>query len=320
MIRPCQAFRLACLALCASACLPAADAAFPRQWFLNAHNSYPAGDRGWERLARARRAGLWAVELDLVWSQARGHTVINHETKLRGNEPTLEDYFFTPLLPELRSLPRDEPGLLLMIDLKSDHPGPARELHDLLRQHRDLMTRSLRSGDLRWGPLTVILSENAAAIALFEKLTPPEEPYLAMAVREPPERKFQENIAAYIPQRATPFYRLFNFDWKIIERVANPEAGAFTRPERARLEALVKLAREKGYWIRTWTLNATSTMWGTGRNFGSRHALLTRWRAALAAGVDCIATDEYELAGRFMANEAARPPTTRSTDSPRPPR
>ena len=75
---------------------------------------------------------------------------------------------------------------------------------------------------------------------------------------------------------------------------------------RAAGSAIVKLAREKGYWTRAWMLNATTTMWGAGRNFGSREALLERWRAALTAGLDCIATDEYDLAGRFMASEHLR--------------
>ncbi len=287
--------------------LAAADDGFPAKWFLNAHNSYPEHGRGRDRLARARRAGLWAVELDLAWSEARGRAVISHDAKkVRGDEPTLDEYFFRPLARQLQRLPRGEPGLLLMLDFKSDHPGPVREVHATLAAHRHMLTTSARDGAIRWGPLTVILSENAAAIALFEKLTPPGEPYLAMAIREPPDRKWKDDIRDYFPEPATPFHRLFNFDWRNVERDPNPNAGPWTAAESARLETIVNLAREKGYWTRAWTLNATTTMWGTGRNFGSRAALLQRWRAARAAGLDCIATDEYELAGRFMASERPR--------------
>ena len=308
--------RLLSLAFCSglAAGSLAGDGGLPSKWFLNAHNSYPEKDRGTDRLERARRAGLWAVELDLVWSEERARTVVSHDKKLHGAEPTLEAYFFAPLAAELRQMPPGQPGLLLMLDLKTDHPGPVQELRQLLEQRRDLVTKAKRNGELEWAPLTVILSENAAAIAMFESLTPPGEPYLAMGVREPPERKFQADVASYFPRPATPFYRLFNFDWKHVENAKNPEAGALTTAERTRLRHIVRLARENGYWTRAWTLNATSQEWGVGNNFGSRRTLLERWRAARDAAVDCVATDEYRLAGEFMRTAGAKPPTARSRD------
>ena len=57
-------------------------------------------------------------------------------------------------------------------------------------------------------------------------------------------------------------------------------------------------AHHLGYWIRFYTLDgfppAESLGWDAGYNFGSRDAVLPRWKAALAAGVDFIATDQYE--------------------------
>ncbi len=297
-----QALRLWVLVFAGS--LPAAD--YPRQWFLNAHNCYPKQGRGSDRLERARRAGLSAVEVDLAWSEARGCTVVSHTTKVTGSEPRLQEYFFTPMLPELRRMSLGRPGVLLLLDFKSRHPGPVKEVYGLLREHRDLMTTAGRRGDppaaapVDWGPLTVVLTGDNSAIAQFEKLTPSSEPYLAMGNREPPGRKFREDVAEYFPEPATAFYRVFNFQWKHIERDPNFKAGAFTAAERSRLDALVKLAHQKGYWLRTWTLNATDPFWGTDENFGSREAVLERWRAALEAGVENVATDEYEMAGEFL--------------------
>src|SRR5262249_1367424 len=150
--------------------------------------------------------------------------------------------------------------------------------HRLLNLHRDLVTPAGHRGDppdapVSFGPLTVILTGDNSAIAQFEKLTRDGEPFLAIGNREPPDRKFQENVASYFPERATPFYRVFNFEWKHIERDLNSQAGAFTPAKLARLEALVKLAHAKGYWLRTWTLNATNTDWGTSQNFGSEPAM-----------------------------------------------
>ncbi len=296
------------LNLLLAGCLTAAD--FPRQWFLHAHNCYPKNGAGYDRLERARRASLQAFELDLAWSEARGRTVISHETRLDGNEPTIEQYFLDPFLPELRRLPAGKPGVLLFFDFKADHPGPVKEVYRLLHLHRDLITTAGRRDDppdtpLRFGPLTVILTGDASAIAQFEKLTRDGELYLAMGNCEPPDRKFQENAASYFPEPATAFYRVFNFEWKHIERDPNSQAGDFTPIKRARLETLAKLAHAKGYWLRTWTLNATNTDWGASQNFGSKAAMLERWRAALEAGVEMVVTDEYELAGSFLSHPSA---------------
>ncbi len=298
-------------AVAAAATLAAAD--FPRQWFFNAHNCYPHQGRGADRLERARALGLKAVELDLAWSPARGRAVISHETKLQGGEPTLEEYFFGPLDAELRAIPRGTPAWLLLLDFKSDHAGPVEEVLRLLSQRRALVTTA--ADQLDWGPLTVILTGNNRAIAQFEKLSAAGGPYLAMGNREPPERKFREEVAGYIPEPATAFYRVFNFEWKHVEREPNDRAGAWRPAERARLGELVRAAHRKGYWLRAWTLNATATDWGTSQRFGARQALLERWRAAEQAGVEMIATDEYELAAGFRLAGGATPPTDRSRRS-----
>ena len=53
-----------------------------------------------------------------------------------------------------------------------------------------------------------------------------------------------------------------------------------------------------GYWIRFYTLDGFAPGqdrgWGDAYNFGSRQAVLARWKAALAAGVNLIASDQYE--------------------------
>src|SRR5262249_22950538 len=58
-----------------------------------------------------------------------------------------------------------------------------------------------------------------------------------------------------------------------------------------------------GLWIRFYTLNGhdprdASGGWSEGYNFGSEDAARERWRAAIRAGVDFVAVDQYE---RFNA-------------------
>ena len=55
-------------------------------------------------------------------------------------------------------------------------------------------------------------------------------------------------------------------------------------------------------WIRFYTLNGHAKDggqgWGASYNFGSAESVLLRWKAAIAAGVDFIATDQYEALAR----------------------
>lgn len=262
--------------------------AFPALWLYNAHNCYPEKGQYWDRLERARRAGLRAVEIDLTWSPERRRTVISHDKTPSGGEPTLEEYFWKPVEAELRRLPRGRPGWLLLIDFKVDHPGVVEEVYRGLERRQRLLTRFGEKVD--YGPLTVLLTGDNAAIAAFEKRNRGHGSYLAMGNREPAGREYEDNVAAYFPAEATPFYRVFNFEWAHIE----PSPGArrtepLSEAALARLGKLAELAHQKGYWLRTWTLNAST--------FGGREGLRERWQAAREAGVEMIATDEYELAG-----------------------
>jgi hypothetical protein len=107
-----------------------------------------------------------------------------------------------------------------------------------------------------------------------------------------------------------------NFPWAVVERGGQAEAGAWTPADAARLSALTALAHARGLWIRFYTLNghapADHRGWTASYNFGSTDAVETRWRAARDAGVDFIATDQYEglrsvLARPAMARGAVMP-------------
>ena len=82
-----------------------------------------------------------------------------------------------------------------------------------------------------------------------------------------------------------------------------------------RLRAPVDYAHEQGYWIRFYTLDGFDAKqdqgWDQNYNFGSMRRVIPRWQAAIAAGVDFIATDQYEtlshdLDQRDQALRAAR--------------
>ena len=75
-------------------------------------------------------------------------------------------------------------------------------------------------------------------------------------------------------------------------------AGDWTPADAARLQSLVRAAHAKGLWIRFYTLNGHAESdalgWTPSYNFGSLPQARLRWQAAIEAGVDFIATDQYE--------------------------
>jgi hypothetical protein len=104
----------------------------------------------------------------------------------------------------------------------------------------------------------------------------------------------------------TTYRRWWNNSWYEVEEGGQPKAGAWTPADMARLRALVDHAHHLGYWIRFYTLDGfdpeqgRTNGWFAGYNFGSRQAVEMRWQAALEAGVNLIATDEYEALSDLM--------------------
>ena len=96
----------------------------------------------------------------------------------------------------------------------------------------------------------------------------------------------------------------------MVEEGGQERAGAWTAADERRLRALVDHAHKLGYWIRFYTLDGFSAAenrgWTKSYNFGSRAAVEARWQAALDAGVDLIATDQYERLAAFMRSHVRR--------------
>jgi hypothetical protein len=83
-------------------------------------------------------------------------------------------------------------------------------------------------------------------------------------------------------------------------------AGKWSPEDAARLKSLVANAHRRGYWIRFYTLNGHGMLdlalngWTPSYNFGSREAATIRWKAARAAGVDFVASDQYEECAQVL--------------------
>ncbi len=305
----------------------AGDAAATSRVFLHAHNCYPEDGRWVDRLTRALSTGVRpiAIEQDLVWAvdpaTGSGRSVVSHGAPLTGTEPTLEDHFFKavgPLLEEaLTENRRDQwPLFVLHLDFKTNEPDHHAAVWDLLGKYERVVTTAERVADpsrvtpLDPRPLLVLTEAGpgqqltfhervpvGARLRLFGTVpsgpTPPfpsREAMIAWAATADP--------SALIPSGATNYHRWTNHAWAVVERGGQAEAGEWTTEDAARLKAIVTHAHAQGLWIRFYTINGHTAEdakgWSPGYNFGSLIAARMRWRAAIDAGVDFIATDQYE--------------------------
>lgn len=292
----------------------------PRVW-LHAHNCYPDEGRGADRLSRALAAtrGTVAIEQDVVWDTRRQQPVVSHDTELDGTEPTLEAYFFEALAPRLdRALAaRDTsawPIVVLHLDFKTNEPEHHAAIWALLGRYERWLTTAPRitspaAQPLSLGPLLVLTEQGEGQERTFHDVVPVGGRLRLFgtvpapagdAARTPAERAARAVAIApevLIPGGATNYRRWSNHSWGVVEAGGPPGAGAWTPADDARLRAVVRRAHEVGLWLRFYTLNGhapNDAGWTDGYNFGSIDAVRTRWRAAVAAGVDFIATDQYE--------------------------
>jgi hypothetical protein len=101
-----------------------------------------------------------------------------------------------------------------------------------------------------------------------------------------------------LTERPTNYRRWWNNSWYEVEEGGQPHAGDWTVADASRLRALVNHAHQLGYWIRFYTLDGfpkgNDEGWFQGYNFGSLQAAQIRWKASLEAGVNFIASDQYE--------------------------
>ena len=337
------------LALTACALAPAlqsqSNIAPPRgRVTLHAHNCFPEEGLWTDRLDRALGTEVQpiAIEQDVVWyvdpATGQGRSVLSHGGALTGREPALEDYFFARVRPVIeRALAENRraewPVVFLHFNIRNNDAAHLQYLWDLLGRYENWLTTAERGDDEREiKPLTVgplmVLTEGGqdevfygrvpvgARLRVFGTL-----PSGRLPVANPSDREAQAAAIVeaspdvLIPAPATNYRRWINFSWAVVERGGQAKAADWTPADAARLHALVDRAHAMNLAIRFYTLNghaaADGRGWSAGYNFGSVEAARARWRAAIAAGVDLLATDQYEL----VADELKRAGESRRATS-----
>lgn len=296
---------------------------------LDAHNAYPYNGKFLDRIDRALGTGApLAIEQDLVWRPADatqgGRSIVSHGEPYDGGEPSLRASFFERIRPFVeRAIStgerRDWPLIVLNLDLKSNETEHHQALWSLLGEYEAWLTTAERTRDgsqpapLDVKPVLVLTGSSDAQAAAFSDAVPvgAKLRLFGAVVLRPPvgdrgsdsgaaQRLFWETLPKTPLPRATNYRRWWNAPWSLVEAGGQRNAGEWTPQDDTRLRTLVRRAHEAGLWIRLWTLNGhaageeEATGWSSGYNFGSIEAARVRWRAAIAAGADFVATDQYE--------------------------
>jgi glycerophosphoryl diester phosphodiesterase len=274
---------------------------------LDAHNAYPENGRWADRLERALSTGLpLAIEQDLVWwrdpKTGAARSIVSHGAPFTGEEPSLEEYFLRRIRPVLEQAVRDQrretwPVITLNLDFKTNEPEHHQAVLDLLRRYELYLVSARRTASasqvapLAVRPMLVLTGSDDTQERSFHDAVPIGGSIVLFGAAHAG--------ADGLPGVLTNYRRWANYSWAAVEPEGQPRAGDWTPEDASRLSRLVDAAHDRGLWIRFYTLNGhdaadTSNGWTAGYNFGSIAAARTRWEAAIRAGVDFVAVDQYE--------------------------
>jgi hypothetical protein len=285
---------------------------------LDAHNSYPEQGRWADRIDRALSTGTpLAIEQDLFWyrdpTTGVGRSILSHAEPYTGREPGMREYFFERIRPiverAIQENRRDDwPIITLNLDFKSDEPEHHAAVWQLLGEYEAWLCTAPRAATatevlpIRLGPVLVLTGEQDAQQQDFHDVVPVGGTLRLFGA--------VHRLATGGPGPKTNYRRWWNNSWTQIEPEGQPKAGDWSPDDERRLTTAVQAAHAAGLWIRYYTLDGydpadTSGGWGASYNFGSMAAVRTRWQAAIRAGVDFVAVNQYEDFAREL-----KPPQT----------
>jgi hypothetical protein len=293
---------------------------------LDAHNCYPYKGEWKDRIDRALGTGMIpiGIEQDIAW--AGGRPVVTHEAKTTGAEPALRDYFFERVRPIVEQALKENkratwPIIVVHFDFKSVQPELLHAVWDLLGEYEGWITTAEQTADpnhlskFEPKPLLVLTEDADEQEAVFFKQVPAGKKLRVFgsahtAAVQADTREAREHLLATLPPekllttRPTNYRRWWNNSWFEVEEGGQHKAGDWTPEDDRRLRALVDYAHHQGFWIRFYTIDGflpgEDRGWGNAYNFGSHEAAAIRWKAALDAGVNLIASNQYEELARAM--------------------
>lgn len=325
-----NAFVSATLLLACSAFLPCRAQQVPQpgsRTLMDAHNCYPYFEWWSDRIDRALSAGTpLAIEQDLGWytdpQTGKSWSVVTHGDPITGEEPIMEQYFFQRVRPIVEKALKDGnhgdwPLITLNLDFKDNKPEHLAAVLQLLRKYSSWLTSAPKTPDIERAqaldikPILVLTGEADAQQTVFYDQLNPGDRVLAFGAIHTEGKDPQASPEILDPEKANNYRRWWNNPWRVVESEGQPHAGEWTPEKMSRLQSLVARAHANGLWIRFYTLDGVTTDelschgWFRGYNFGSIAAARVRWRAAIGAHVDYLASDQYELLGAEIHRSAA---------------
>lgn len=289
---------------------------------MDAHNCYPYYEWWFDRIDRALSAGTpLAIEQDLYWytdrKTGKSWSIVAHGDPISGYEPTMEHYFFDRVRPIVEKALNegnrgDWPLITLNLDFKTEEPAHLRAVWALLSKYQDWLSYATKTGNpdtpqpLTIRPILVLTGESDAQQAVFFNQVPAGNHLLVFGAAHSNTRNPMAAPEVLEPKAADNYRRWWNNPWDVVEQGGQQHAGEWTPQDAERLKALVQHAHAHGLWIRFYTLDGATDKeescggWFRGYNFGSLAAAEERWRAAQQAGVDYVASDQYEALGEFL--------------------
>jgi hypothetical protein len=228
--------------------------------------------------------------------------------------------------------------IVLHFDFKDNQPALLQGLWTLLGKYQDWITTATKTADpgqlsaFDRKPILVLTEDSDAQQKVFFDDLPvgAKLRLFGSAHTTEPQTKTKEELvhlaattpaAQLLTTKATNYRRWWNNSWYEVEEGGQPKAGPWTDDDNSRLRELVDHAHSLGYWIRFYTLDGFTAEqgkengWFDGYNFGSAEAVEQRWRAAEAAGVDLIASDQYEDLARSLGKKP-QPQTQPASSKP----
>jgi glycerophosphoryl diester phosphodiesterase len=263
----------------------------PKPLPVSAHNCYPSNSESTARLKEALDLGLDNIEIDLGWDESNKRLLVGHDASPKANTiyPTFETYIKPMLDAPVRA---DGAPTILTIDWKTSDVDAVKAFHMFLLAHPDLFTYAPKSTDsaLTRRRFMVCFTGSEDAKKTYDALIPVEGTYQAFSDRVFGANDYFDNPKAYATKSATAYHRFLTFHWGVVERGAPMIAKEWTPAHAARLKAIVEAAHDQGFRTRFYCLNANGAFF---YRFPSDAAARLRWQAAVNAGVDWVASDNY---------------------------
>jgi hypothetical protein len=301
---------------------------------LDAHNCYPQDGKWADRIDRALSIGFpvgieqdIAPYMDLKTGEVSAR--VTHRNKAVAQDPTLKQYFFERVRPIVEHAIQENksekwPLIVVHFDFKDNNAATLEAVWKVLGEYQNWITtapKTVNDRDLAhfdWKPLLVLTEDNPLQEEIFyrrlavgDRLRLFGSAHTNTDILQGLDQKQREYAIAHaapdllLTTRATNYRRWWNNSWWEVEQGGQHAAGDWTDADSQRLKALVDHAHRMGYSIRFYTLDGFAPVeeqgWGDSYNFGSKAGVEKRWKASLDAGVDMIATDQYEALRSFMS-------------------